>query len=310
MFVDTLKEFNFNIILNNKDMIPTQVKYKEKVIFSTNPDVIQFVYSDIKNFWEAFDLMEQGFEGNPFDDYYIKVGSKGVDGFMNTRIESADNLLAKVNKHKEMYRGMREYSNNIKANKKSVIASFNVLKKLYPEAQFPPIYFVVGAYTSGGTTSEDGIILGVEVLKKYNLDITGIIAHESIHFQQADNNSGDNSLLYAAIREGSADFIGEMISGNNINAETYKYGYENEEKLYKEFVKVMYGEEFNDWLYGTSGKDNRPNDLGYWMGYQITKEYYDEQKDKKKAIKEILNFSDAKAFLDGSGYLEKYIKQE
>jgi len=65
------------------------------------------------------------------------------------------------------------------------------MKCLYPKATFPPVYFVYGRLTSGGTVSGDGIIIGTEMLK--DLDgITALIAHELIHFQQ--DIKGNNSL--------------------------------------------------------------------------------------------------------------------
>ena len=38
------------------------------------------------------------------------------------------------------------------------------------------------------------------------------------------------------------------------------------------------------------------------MGYKISKAYYTNATDKKAAVKEILLFTDAKAFLASSGY--------
>jgi hypothetical protein len=42
------------------------------------------------------------------------------------------------------------------------------------------------------------------------------------------------------------------------------------------------------------------------MGYQITKSYYENAKDKKKAIKDILTIRDEKKFLKDSRYPEKF----
>lgn len=55
-------------------------------------------------------------------------------------------------------------------------------------------------------------------------------------------------------------------------------------------------------LYGVTGKDDWPNDLGYWMGYKITEQYFKKAADKRKAIKELLDIKDYKAFLRKSGY--------
>ena len=57
------------------------------------------------------------------------------------------------------------------------------------------------------------------------------------------------------------------------------------------------------WLYqGDRVPPGRPADLGYWMGYKISKAYYDRASDKRGAVKEILLFKDPKAFLEASGY--------
>ena len=64
-----------------------------------------------------------------------------------------------------------------------------------------------------------------------------------------------------------------------------------------------------DWLYGTSKKDARPNDLGYWMGYQIVAQYFAKATDKKQAIYDILNIKDYGEFLKKSGYLDSFLKR-
>ena len=179
------------------------------------------------------------------------------------------------------------------------------MKYWYPESKFPPVYFAMGVFTSGGTVTENGLIIGTEMLN--NLDgLPGLIAHELIHFQQKFGDSP--SLLNQSILEGSADFIGELISGEHINMKAFNYGRQHEGDLCTEFIKVMNDEDYNDWLYSTTEKDDRPNDLGYWMGYKIVESYFNNHSDKHKAIFEILHVQDAQKFLKKSGYLDEYLK--
>jgi uncharacterized protein YjaZ len=193
------------------------------------------------------------------------------------------------------------------------------LKYLYPDAIFPPVYFVIGALSSGGTSSNDGLIIGAEmygrtpdspidelnswlltVLKPVN-EVPHIVAHELIHFQQ---NYDGSTLLAGSIKEGSADFIAELISGKHINTHVHEFANPREKELWLEFKEKMHEKDFTGWMY-SSVKD-RPNDLGYWMGYKITKSYYDNQKDKQAAIKEILNIKNFDRFLEKSGYAKKF----
>ena len=46
----------------------------------------------------------------------------------------------------------------------------------------------------------------------------------------------------------------------------------------------------------------KPSDIGYWVGYRIAKSYYEKAADKTAALKDILEFSDAQAFLAASGW--------
>ncbi|KMQ61456.1 hypothetical protein ACM46_15680 [Chryseobacterium angstadtii] len=272
--------------------------------FSSDPLNAVFETKDTDRFWKAFDTMETS-KQNPFADY-IKNGSPGVKGFIEYRIINADSLYTMVKKRKEDYLKSRNVLSGINQKERRIKSIYSALKYWYPQAKFPPIYFVYGRFNTGGTFSKDGIMIGTETLQ--NLDgIVGLASHELIHFQQ--DIKGNDSLLKYILSEGSADFISEMVSGETINSQFYKYGEANSDKLYREFVTVMKKKDFTDWLYGTSKKDDRPNDLGYWMGYKISEAYFKKQPDKHKAIHDILHIQNPLLFLKESGLLDQYIRE-
>jgi hypothetical protein len=275
--------------------------------FTANPDSAQFVTQDIPNFWRAYDLYKNNPNVNPFGTYYIEPGSSGVKGFIPNRIESAENLYRVVKKRSKDYEAIRENSLKIAGTETACKKTFHSLKEWYPQAVFPPVYFIIGAFNSGGTFNEDGLFIGVE--KQNNIEnIPHIVAHELIHFQQK-NWPSNPTLLEQSITEGTADFLGELISGKHTNITAIEYGNSNTEELCREFVARMDKNNYKDWLYQVSGKDKRPNDLGYWMGYKIAEQYYKNSSDKKKAIQEMLDVKDAKAYLHKSGFLDKYLDQ-
>ncbi|PQJ78932.1 DUF2268 domain-containing putative Zn-dependent protease [Polaribacter porphyrae] len=280
--------------------IQTVIKSQEN--FAETPLEAKFITEDFERFWQAFDKIEK-IKGNPFD-YYLKNASEGLSplvGYFDSKV-----LYKTVKERKKDYLKSRNVLDSLYKKENEIKDAYKQMKKWYPIAKFPPVYFAVGMFTTGGTVTDKGLLIGSEMLK--NLDgLTGLVSHELIHYQQ--NISGKDNLLKQSIIEGSADFIGELISGKHINLVPFNYGNKNEEALCKEFVKVMDSKDYNDWLYGTSGKDNRPNDLGYWIGYKITKSYFEKTPDKKQAIKDILNIKEPTEFLKESGYLEKYIKQ-
>jgi len=278
----------------------TVVNGQEK--FAQNPLDAKFITEDFERFWQAFDEMESNSE-NPFEEY-LKNSSDGFKPLVG--YFEPQTLFQTVKTRKEDYLKSRSILENLNGKEKKIKAAYAAMKYWYPSAKFPPIYFVVGMFTSGGTITDNGLLIGSEMLE--NLDgLTGLASHELIHFQQ--KIEGKDNLLKQAILEGSADFIGEMISGDHINMVPFNYGEKNEEELCKEFVKVMKKKKYTDWLYETSGKDNRPNDLGYWIGYKISEAYFEKQTDKKQAINDILNIKDPMQFLEVSGYLKKYMTE-
>jgi Predicted Zn-dependent protease (DUF2268) len=277
-----------------------------QAMFTGNPDSSVFLTRDIGNFWKAFDDFRKDTTKNPFGSEYIDIGSPGVKGFIPNRIESAEHLYTIVKQRSADYEKVRISTLRIREKEKQCRSAFYALKYWYPEARYPPVYFVIGAYNSGGTFNEDGLFIGAEKQSDIN-NVPYIVAHELIHFQQK-NWMENPTLLQQSIIEGSADFIGELISGRNINQEANDYGNRNEERLCREFVSRMDSANYIDWLYGVSGKDDRPNDLGYWMGYKITEQYFRKSVDKKQAIIEITDIKDYKEFLQKSGFLNNYLK--
>ncbi|TJY37792.1 gliding motility protein GldB-related protein [Pontimicrobium aquaticum] len=272
--------------------------------FPQKPIDSKFETSDIQNFWIAFDAYEDS-DKNPFEGY-IKNGTAGLQGFIRNRIISADSLLNMVIRRKQDYEKVRDIEEKIKDIEKKVKPYFYALEYWYPYTVYPPVYFVVGRFNTMGTISKNGLLIGAEMLNNNNFEyIPGLIVHESIHFQQKWPK-GEKNLLQQSILEGAADFIAELITGTKLNGGTNRYGNKHKDNLCKEFLQVMHGNNFQDWLYGVSGKDDRPHDLGYWIGYEIVKAYFNKAEDKKLAVNHILNIEDYDRFLKESGYLEKY----
>ncbi|MEQ9441575.1 MAG: DUF2268 domain-containing putative Zn-dependent protease [Cyclobacteriaceae bacterium] len=273
--------------------------------FTDDPYQVSFVTSDLPKFWAAFDSLSVA-ERNPFETY-IGQGSAGVKGFVPYRIINADSLRSMVLQRKKDYEAVRGMEEQIKQKVQEIKPYFYGFKYWYPEAIFPPVYFVMGRFNSGGTTSEEGLIIGVEKLTDLN-GLPSLIIHESVHFQQKWPEH-ETTLLEHAILEGSADFLAELITGikaGGASNEAYAYGEIHKDQLCREFVARMSEPDIKDWLYGTSGKDDRPNDLGYWMGYNIVQTYFDQVDDKRQAVQHILNLEDFDAFLQESGFLAIY----
>ena len=113
------------------------------------------------------------------------------------------------------------------------------------------------------------------------------------------------TLLAKAIQEGSCDFIGELISGRNINEHLKVYGRTHDAVIWRDFMIDMNKPDFSNWIYNGATAKDKPADLGYYVGYLITRAYYRRAKDKRAAVRDILNIQDFVAFHQASRYYGK-----
>lgn len=71
-------------------------------------------------------------------------------------------------------------------------------------------------------------------------------------------------------------------------------------------IRRCHGTDTSEWLYNGSDVKGRPADLGYYVGFKISEAYYTKSKDKKQAIRDILEMQDFDALLKASGYADKF----
>jgi hypothetical protein len=293
-----------------------------------DPDRVNFITSDIVNFWHAYDMAaretSQTKKISIYQTEYLNRGSDGLKDFVRMRIRSAEALVKTIDRMPAYYRSIRSSSLRVADMTEKIRQSFRQFKKIYPEAVFPDVYFLIGIASSGGTTSKNGLLIGTEMygltakspreelspwLKMVlsSIDkLPAIVAHESCHFNQKLLVGG--TLLGKALQEGSCDFIGEKISGEIINEVQRKYGNKHEAELWKQFESEMNGTNISGWMYNAATVKDKPTDLGYYMGYRITESYYKHSSDKRQAIRDILQVTDYELFLEKSRYGEKFTK--
>lgn len=260
----------------------------------------KFITSDITQFWESFDQIDE--LGNKSFQSYLDEGTTGLKSFIPKRIINSDTLYRVVVDNYDFYLQNKILPQELKSVNEEIQFIYNRFSKLFPSAKVPTLYYVIGALSSDGAATKEGIIIALESFSE-TTSIPPLAAHELIHFNQSDNH--ESTLLFQTLKEGAASFLGFLISGIHLQPSTFKYGDLHKERLMPEFVSLMKGSNYTDWLYSISRKDDRPYDLGYWLGFEICKAYYDQSTDKQVAIAEILDIKNAEEFLEKSGFLEK-----
>lgn len=298
-----------------------------------DPATVKFVTSDIGNFWRAYDLAAKETDKTKrvaiFQTGYLDKGSPGLKDFLRLRIKSAETLVATLDRMPKYYASIRPQTLQVQRMEKRMRAAFEKFKSIYPAAVFPDVYFLIGVTNSGGTTGPSGLLIGTEMYGKTakspmdelsgwqrvvlaNVDyVPAIVAHESCHYNQRYNTAQDQRhLLGKALQEGSCDMIGELISGRTINEHLKVYGKTHDAEIWRDFEAEMYKQDASKWFYNAQTAKDKPADLGYYVGYLITRAYYRNAKDKRQAIYDILNIQDARAFYEASGVRPKTVSDE
>jgi hypothetical protein len=286
---------------------------------SPDPAAARIVTEDIPRFWGAFDAMTSATDTMPLRTQYLDRGTIGLTDFTNARWKSAKTLTAMVWPLRSYYASIRQNTLTVQSKEPALRRAFQMLDTMYDGAVFPDVYFAIGGMSTGGTTSNHGLLIGVELFSRAadspvsvlspwgqrvvrSIDVLpAIVAHELTHYQQ---RSSASYLLAQSIREGSADFVSELLTGRLINDSIHVYGNAHEAEIWRDFKTQMNGSDLSKWLYngGNVVAGGRPADLGYYVGYKITAAYYAKQTDKRRALRDILQVTDHSAFLAASGY--------
>jgi hypothetical protein len=296
-----------------------------------DPAAAQIITSDLLHFWEAYDAGGKAGSTSAFQSRYLDAASSGLTDFIKSRSVTAASLTQMVSFAPKYFASIRA-TNLALATDSTIVsrirANFATIKSLYPPAVFPPVTLLVGRFSTGGTTSTSGMLIGSEFysisantpldeLQQFQRDnvknadsLPLIVAHEHAHVLQQNASNGlfthaNRTLLEQALIEGGADFIGERSAGGNINGRLWTFAIPREAALWQEFKGAMHGTDVTRWLYNqgsSTATPDHPGDLGYFIGYRIAEAYYAKQTDKVAALRDIIEIRDADDFLARSGY--------
>jgi hypothetical protein len=265
---------------------------------------------DVELFYNVYDSAS----GRPGADVlqrdYIDAGSDGLRTFFSQRRTTAERLAQAIASRPEIYTKGRNCLAALPRAKQRLQVALSKLADIYHEASFPPVTIAVGRgrpVAIGGP--ETGIQIGLEALCAVdffhaNLEdrFVYVIAHEFVHVQQSSTlaEREDLTVLERSLLEGAAEFVAELMSGDVAYAHLRERVAGKEAEIETAFQADMDSRDFSKWLDNTGSYPNP--DLGYWTGYRIVRAYYQRASDKQQAIRDILQMTDAHAFVDASGW--------
>jgi hypothetical protein len=286
--------------------------------------------ADIDNFWVAYDSVQTTTDSlqqlHFIQTLYVDKGTPGLKAFMEVRGYSTPQWVSVLRSYPKFWRSIRPDIIAMKPRAGEIEVYIQKFRSLYPPLTDAKIYFTVGCLNSGGTTMDSLILIGAEIAagnpatdvsefpnnwlagvfqSSKTADVVPLNIHEYVHTQQKKTMPAN--LLGEALKEGSADFITELVMASPMQNNYIVYGKEHEAELKQQFATEMFFHSTTyRWLYSATQFRAIP-DLGYFMGYSICAAYYRQAQNKQQAIRDIikLNYGDTAAtedFLKNSGY--------
>ncbi|HEX2835193.1 MAG TPA: DUF2268 domain-containing putative Zn-dependent protease [Thermoanaerobaculia bacterium] len=293
--------------------------YELEVRTQSDVQVLQrFITDDIPRFWSAYDRAMAAKTAEErtriFQEQYLDAGTPGLADYAKSKIRSARELAEFVYAQRAYYDSIRANTLRVGELESRIRGALSELTELYPEAQFPDVYFVIGRLNSGGTISERGLLIGAEmygVAPQTPVDALPLgtrrivqtadalphtVVHELIHFQQKP--TGTENLLFGVMIEGGAEFLADLVLPAPRKPFFREWGEAHAEQVWTKFEADHASMDWSGWIGGNAkATEAWPADLGYYVGYELARAYYDRAADKKAAIRELLNFHDASRFL-------------
>lgn len=291
---------------------------------------VKIVTSDIDNFWIAYDAINKTSDSleriQLINELYIDKATDGLKGMILARNYKDYEYVDAILNYPKYWNSIRPNTSNLRGNKEQIEKYFNKLKEFYPGLKPTVIYFPMGVFRSPGTYQGDNVLLGAEFLLAQSdtdlselperlrnvmieympYDIPLIALHELVHTQQ--KRWENLSIVHMSVAEGVAEFISTLVAETPLSPPV-KFGKLNQEKVLERFmIEIFRDNDAWNWLWSNNDNELKVNDLGYYIGYEICERYYNNAKDKKQAIKELieLDYSNSVEFakiLDGSGFL-------
>lgn len=279
-------------------------------------------FEDAQRFFDAFDKAGNSPEGQKsaiYSAHYFAKASPAMIDYVSMKIDSIDAFTNHVESNRPYYAGLRQSLEQLQELAPSAISAMTRLKDSAGADGLPKVHFIVGRHTSAGTASSNGLLLGLDFIAADKTHTTNlpawtapfistpndslwVILHEYVHFLQI---TAQRTVLGNALVEGSADFLANLVYGKRSVPMPYTvFGDANRQQVIDRFLVEKDETDFSNWTgnNGTEYGDDWVADLGYYIGEQIARGFYENIPDKQAAISALLELKDPEEILRISGF--------
>jgi hypothetical protein len=275
--------------------------------------------SDLDRFDRARAALRRGADTMPtLDAMYLAPASAGLAAYSRLYGIDAARMRRALRRRGAYYDSIADLPARVRAQLPLVRAAFARFEAAYPGAVFPPTYFLVSGVGPGGANGYRGLLLAADTYgwpdhlpdsagrRWRTSDLPHLATHELVHFNQMAAAPlpyiRDDSNLARAIKEGVADFVAALVSGEHTNLRAHRYGRLHERALWEAFERDMLTDRTGEWFFTQPSDSARPPNLGYFVGYRIAEAWYHRFPDRRDRVAALIGIDDYRAFLAESGY--------
>jgi hypothetical protein len=279
---------------------------------SSFPASVTIHTDDVDRFYQLYDKTHGHPTAAELQIGYLDPGSAGLHRIATLRNVTGERIAAAMALDPQVYADAKRCMAVLPAGRRRVEAALLKLGEFYPEAKYPPVTIFIGRGKPVGVADDSGVMIGLEALcavtwLEPNVEdrFVHVVVHEYAHVQQAIArpaffNNAHPTVLEESLIEGAAEFVDKLTSGSVSDTDLPDIVKGREKEVEAAFAADIDKTELSKWLY--NGTLTKPGDLGYWVGYRIVASYYEHARDKRQAVREIIELHDAKAFLAKSGW--------
>lgn len=274
---------------------------------------IQIQTDDVDRFFALYEAASGRPTADQLQRDYLDRGTAGLHHLAKVRNVTGERLAQAIASEPDLYTNARTCLAVLPRVRARLDRTFEALLDVYPDAQKPPVTILVSrgrplAIAGPG----DGVQIGLEGMcspaaARYldaNVDdrFVRVVAHEYIHAQQAPAlaSTEDLTVLERSLLEGVAEVMAEQLTGSVSNVAIRATTEGREREIETRFAADVDKRDLSAWVDNTTA--DSVGQLGYWVGYRIAKSFYQRAPDKRIAIRELIQMTDAHALLARSGW--------
>jgi hypothetical protein len=253
-------------------------------------------------------------------ELYVSYASKASPAWREHLRNSGhpENFAHAFDLYGRFYASAREGAKKAAAQAPAIDAALTTFRVLYPSPEVPVTIGMSRAYSAGradgrrvylaaemfaaGQGIETGELPGwIRGLMSRPEEIVAAAVHEAVHLFQPPVT--DPVLLVACLREGAPSFVAELVTGRVPSPELHAWCGPRSKVLFGRFARQVGSTSYEAWLgNAASQRGAEPPDVGYWIGYEIVRDYYSRAPDKRSALADIVEMRDPRSLVRASRY--------